>query len=318
MTLSPPDTGPTRKRKRASQDTPPQSVHRARTGRHRPIFDFDINKLSKIPLCPRVLREFDRRTLHTLRPERSSVRRKLPSSEERDLKRFARSGGPSLDILRSYPDPSGNMLPHRRSDDSRSETATSSSARARKTSAYDNAFEQILEDHGIFMEGYEEAAVPNNFTEITEVLRRRRASLSPSRFGQEDFLRFKKQNTDAKTEMGVMSKSFQVIVGDSNIPNQANIQFSNLSPLTNGASTVPQPAFFDGSRPRDIHRSIRDQLSYYIVPSTDTSNPALPNFFAEVKGPNRHAMTPHTELELYTRSERFLTPKRLLMGTRIH
>ena len=86
-----------------------------------------------------------------------------------------------------------------------------------------------------------------------------------------------------------MSKAFPIIAGTADIPSQENLLFGNLKYLTNGSITKAKPDFYDGSRPADLHKHIREELGPYIVPSTNTAVPCLPNFFTEGKGPNGNA-----------------------------
>jgi len=112
-----------------------------------------------------------------------------------------------------------------------------------------------------------------------------RASLSPSRFSREAFLDFKEKNQDALTENKVMSKVFPIIAGTADIPSQENLPFGKLKDLTDGSITKAQPDFYDGSRPADLDKRIREELGPYIVPSTNTAAPCVPNFYTEGKGP---------------------------------
>ena len=165
------------------------------------------------------------------------------------------------------------------------ESGTSSSTR--KTSAYDPSFEQHLIDHGIYPEGYggvRNLQEPHNLEEINARLALPRASLSPSRFTREDFLDFKEKNQEALTESKVMSKAFPIIAGTADIPSQENLRFTNLKDLTDGSITKAQPDFYDGARPEDLNIQIRKELGPYIVPSTNTAAPCLPNSFTEGKG----------------------------------
>ena len=166
------------------------------------------------------------------------------------------------------------------------ESGTSSSTR--KTSAYDPPFEQHLIDHGIYPEGYggvRNLQEPYNWEEINTKLALPRASLSPSRFTREDFLDFKEKNQEALTESKVMSKVFPIIAGTVDIPSQENLRFTNLKDLTDGSITKAQPDFYDGARPEDLNKQIREELGHYIVPSTNTAALCLPNFVTEGKGP---------------------------------
>jgi len=163
------------------------------------------------------------------------------------------------------------------------------SSKTRKSSAYDPEFEQHLIDHGIYPEGYggvRNLQEPHNCEEINARLTLPRASLSPSRFTREAFLDFKEKNQEALTEATVMSTVFPIIAGSANIPHSENLRFGNLKDLTDGSITKAQPDFYDGARPEDLNRQIRKELGPYIVPSTNTAAPCLPNFFTEGKGPN--------------------------------
>lgn len=166
---------------------------------------------------------------------------------------------------------------------------TDTSSKTRKTSAYDPSFEQHLIDHGIYPEGYgglENVREPLNLEEIHARLAIPRASLSPSRFGREEFWDFKEKNRGALTEHTAMSKAFPIITGNAKIPSQENLMFGNLKDLTDGSISKAQPDFYDGTIPAPENKQIRADLGPYIVPSTDTTAPCLPNFFAEAKGRN--------------------------------
>jgi len=163
------------------------------------------------------------------------------------------------------------------------------SSKTRKSSAYDPEFEQHLIDHGVYPEGYggvRNLQEPHNWEEINARLALPRASLSPSRFNREAFLDFKEKNQEALTEATVMSKVFPIIAGTADIPSQENLLFGNLKHLTDGSITKAKPDCYDGGRPADLNKQIREELGPYIVPSTNTAAPCLPNFFTEGKGPN--------------------------------
>ena len=95
----------------------------------------------------------------------------------------------------------------------------------------------------------------------------------------------------ALTENTMMSKAFPIIAGTSDIPSQANLLFGNLEHLTDGSITKAKPDCYDGSRSADLNKQIREELGPYIVPSTNTAAPCLPNFFTEGKGPNKSTAT---------------------------
>ncbi|KAK3176921.1 hypothetical protein OEA41_008247 [Lepraria neglecta] len=263
--------------------------------RHRTPSSFWDN-LSRLWLTPRALREFDRRTVWPAAP----VPPERTGKEDIDLvqlKRFARHGGPSLDHLRAYPEPetaapSNRMMDSSQSGSRKRAKISDTSSKTRKSSAYDPIFEQHLIDHGIYPEGYDDDEVleePSNLEEINHRLAQPRPSLSPSRFTREAFLNFKQKNRQALTENTVMSKVFPIIAGTADIPSQENLYFGNLKHLTDGSITKAKPDFYDGSRPVELDKHIREELGPYIVPSTNTAAPCLPNFFTEGKGPNGNA-----------------------------
>ena len=164
------------------------------------------------------------------------------------------------------------------------------SSKRKKTSAYDPVFEQHLIDHGVYPHEYDYddddgSVYPDNWEEINQRLTQPRSSLSPSRFPREAFLDFKKKNIQALTENTVMNKAFPIIAGTADISSEGNILFGNLKDLTDGSITKAKPDFYDGSRPAEFKKQIREELGPYIVPSTNADAPCLPNFFTEAKGP---------------------------------
>ena len=175
-------------------------------------------------------------------------------------------------------------------EESASQSASSSkTSKSKRTNTYDPAFEQHLVDNGVCPEGYseeeEEEAQPQNSKDIFERLKEPRRSLSPSRFSHSDHTAFKKRNRVARGEMDVIRNVFPTILGESNVPSSGHIEFSNMAPLTDGSIVNCKPDYYEGCRPADLNRATRQDLDNFIIPSTDTSRPCLPNFFTELKGP---------------------------------
>ncbi|KAL9056689.1 MAG: hypothetical protein Q9162_002758 [Coniocarpon cinnabarinum] len=248
------------------------------------------DNLSRLWLTPQALREFDRRT------REHTGQQQLPCGIEAtcvpSLKRFARHGGPDLSFIRGHPMPKSRTLQSaslgrsrkRTRDDSGASTLESKTSKSRRTTAYDPNFEQNLRDHGILMESRPQK--PLNTKDLNQELGRQRRSLSPSRFPDTGFETFQERNNEVHTEADVMRNVFPLIVGDCDIPSSGNMEFNNLAPLTDGTIATDKPDYYEGSRPEDIEKHIRGELSEYIIPSTDTTRPCLPNFFTEVKGPD--------------------------------
>lgn len=76
-----------------------------------------------------------------------------------------------------------------------------------------------------------------------------------------------------------------IIAGSASIPNEGNLAFTNLESLTGGLTVNAAPDFFDGARPGDIARLVREDLSQTIVPTKYADVPVVPNFFLEAKAP---------------------------------
>jgi hypothetical protein len=157
----------------------------------------------------------------------------------------------------------------------------------RKSSAYDGGFGQHLADNGILMNYRAQKA--DNWEEINIKITQPRPSLSPSRFSDTAFERFQQANEEALTEKTVMRTAFPTIAGSPNIPHAEDLPFGNLKDLTDGSLTKARPDFYDGSRPAELNKRVREELGEYIVPSTNKSAPCLPNFFVEGKGPTGSA-----------------------------
>ncbi|KAM3499048.1 hypothetical protein MY11210_009636, partial [Beauveria gryllotalpidicola] len=143
-----------------TQDSPPakriKSTSAVRIASNFPPKFWD--KLSKVWLTPRALREKDRRNGAWPPATRCSASSTATSTT---LARFARRGGPDLRHLRGYPElkhaarMSSNASSAPLSRRTQSTKATTVSSRAKRSSAYDKDFEQNLIDHGIYPEGFE-------------------------------------------------------------------------------------------------------------------------------------------------------------------
>ena len=164
-----------------------------------------------------------------------------------------------------------------------SQSDSKEKTKTRRTSAYDEDFEQHLKDHGIYKDN--RAQKPSNWEEINKRLAQRRPSLSPSQFTEAAFEAYRRINEEAVTEARVMSNVFPIIAGTADIPSMENLRFTNLKELTDGSITKAQPDFYDGAHPEELNKHIRGELGPYTVPSMRTLAPCLPNFFTEAKGP---------------------------------
>jgi hypothetical protein len=87
------------------------------------------------------------------------------------------------------------------------------------------------------------------------------------------------------TKTTVIGTTFPIITGSANIPHAEDLRFGNLKDLTDGSLAKARPDFYDGSRPAELNKRVREELEEYIVLSTNKNTPCLPNFFVEGKGP---------------------------------
>lgn len=83
----------------------------------------------------------------------------------------------------------------------------------------------------------------------------------------------------------VMARILLQILGDTNIPSEGNLPFTNLDLITDRTTVDAVPDLYDGSHPKDINRTIRQELSKTIIPTSHGHVPAALNFFVEAKAP---------------------------------
>ncbi|EFR02618.1 hypothetical protein MGYG_05616 [Nannizzia gypsea CBS 118893] len=224
---------------------------------------------------------------------------------QREIKRLSRKGGPDLSDLRNFPNPgipyyqsmgaNNSRRQKRRAGDPPDDSNTSSNKITRTTSstAYNRNFEQKLIDYGVYPPEYREPgcprpAKPDNWRELNERLVQPRASLSPSKFSEQEFEEFREADINAAKEKTIVRSAFPRIEGriDDSRSVGGDYLFGNLAPLTDGTLAKAKPDHFFGAHPKKLDEEIREELNDYIIPSTQTSLPMLPNFFLETKGPD--------------------------------
>ncbi|KAI0436094.1 hypothetical protein F4803DRAFT_567138 [Xylaria telfairii] len=262
------------------------------------------DSLSEIPLTRSALRELDRRNSEEIlryyrlgRPvTRGDIRKwSQPAAStqyhgrQTHLKRFARQGGPDLTDLRGS---SQGRREHGSASLSNC-TPTLQTTSTKSTGPHDRAFQQNLIDHRIYPYRYQypdgkTPPPPRNLEDIARYIKRRRRSLSPSRFSLQDFRRFQQADADAFKEGQVMSSVVPFIEGEAEDGRCVcgNIPLTNLEPLTNGLLAPGNPDRYYGARPEQLDQRVRAELSRHIVPSTQHDLPIVPNFFVAVKGPD--------------------------------
>ena len=146
-------------------------------------------------------------------------------------------------------------------------------------------------DHRIFPDGYEqpdgqELSQPDNRAEILHSLSQPRVYVPGSLTRDDDFQAFKQAERLASKEIQIQSRILPMLqghLGDAKYVN-GDVLFTNLDPLTDDSLVLAKPDRYEGARPEQIGRRIRKELSGQMIPSFQDDLPALPNFFAEVKG----------------------------------
>ncbi|KAK4234922.1 hypothetical protein C8A03DRAFT_46836 [Achaetomium macrosporum] len=237
------------------------------------------DNLSKVPLTRRALRELDRR--NRTRPVLAAAET-FPT----DLTQFARRRGPDLRHLRAVSHLSAASS-NRRTKSTKA-TQVANTSRARRTSVYDDAFEQCMIDHGIYPHDYEHAdgrpkPVPHNVDQVRSELKARRALLSLSRFPELAFDDFTSKN---KQVSGGTLGVIPIMVGSSDILSNGGLSFTNIDSITGGTTVNAKPDLFDGARAEHINLKIRDpdeegDIATLIIPTKHAGVPVLPNFFLE-------------------------------------
>ena len=167
----------------------------------------------------------------------------------------------------------------RRTKSTKSTIATSTTPG--RSSAYDKAFEQNLNDNNVYL--HSRKSKPDNHEDLQQT----RPSLSPSKFDDGAFEHFQDEHDHLGSEGDVMRKIIPVISGSTSIPNSGDVLFNNLESITDGATVDVKPDFYDGARFSDIDATVREDLSSLIIPSDTNAarRPAAPNFFLEAKAP---------------------------------
>lgn len=244
----------------------------------------------------------------------------------KDIKRFARNGGPDLSDLKGvsntrYPptstgandvlkfpepiDPLNHTMSSSQSSprgrkrniastlDTRPTTNTTNTKTTESSGPYSRNFQQKLIDGGVYPDEYEypDGRVPpepDNLEEINEILTQPRPSLSPSQFSNEKFKEFKRADAHVSKENKATKTVIPIIEGKITDDKcvEGDVLFTNLTPLTNDMLTAAKPDLYCGARPEQLNRRVRDELSGRIIPSTQDDLPIAPNFFLAAKGPD--------------------------------
>jgi hypothetical protein len=182
---------------------------------------------------------------------------------------------------------------------SRSTTTNTTTTATKSSRPKDANYQQKLIDGHAFPYGYKfpdgrKPPLPNEWDELNRRLAQPRPSLSPSRFSGEEYEKFVEEDAGALNEDAVKDTVLPAMLRAMGASDgaQKNVLFTNMDPLVPGISQA-KPDYYYGAPPELIHQQVREDLSGYIIPSTSTHFPALPNLSMEAKGPlgtNREAL----------------------------
>ncbi|KAK1252615.1 LOW QUALITY PROTEIN: hypothetical protein MKX08_003802 [Trichoderma sp. CBMAI-0020] len=312
------------KRPRADEPLPDHISNRSKSsGSARRPSNFPpefYDSLPKIWLTPRALRELGRRNEDLSLPKPSPAAKfvkprgaKLAALAKLGvpkLAQFAASGGPDLsglkgaDRLAQYPEPANvthsmasPRLPLSRDTASLVSSSTrqtrrtgkksATSNKSKRTSAYDDNFEQHCLKYCIYFPRHRfsngrRPPKPNNLQEIRKALKQPGRSLSSStalETAHDDFL----DKLPGATEGDLVRKLIPLLVGDVDIPNSGNCFFTNLLSRTGYITTTPVPDYFEGALLEDVDMTVREDLDNQIIPTKNAEAPIVPNFFMEFK-----------------------------------
>lgn len=163
----------------------------------------------------------------------------------------------------------------------------STTAKSKRTSAYDANFEQHCIDHRIYRSTYwppdgTPLPQPANLEEIQTAIDTQRDSLSPSVVPETAYQEFAVSNSSI-SESKYMRLVFPLIAGNADILYEEEVWFNNITSITENASVNPTPDLFDGAHPNTVDKQVRTDLNNIIVPSNTSGCPIAPNFFLEAK-----------------------------------
>ncbi|KAL5331167.1 hypothetical protein ACEPPN_000696 [Leptodophora sp. 'Broadleaf-Isolate-01'] len=124
------------------------------------------------------------------------------------------------------------------------------------TRPYDRDFQQNLVDGGVYPDEYKypDSSIPPEPTNLEEIIQRLaqpRPSLSPSKFSDDKFRKFKLADTHASKEKQVMESVIPIIEGEIKDAKciSGGIPFTNLNHLTDGTLVPGNPDRYYGARP---------------------------------------------------------------------
>jgi hypothetical protein len=171
-------------------------------------------------------------------------------------------------------------------------TNTTVTKKSKSSRPADANYQQKLIDGNVFPYDCElpddnDPPLPQNWQEIKQRLTKARASLSPSKFPEDDYKKFVKADARAFNEEAIKDTVLPAMLRAIRASDgaQKSILFTNLEPITPGI-TQAKLDYYYGAKTKQIYLDIRNSLDNTIIPSSHTHLPAALDFFMEAKGPD--------------------------------
>lgn len=151
---------------------------------------------------------------------------------------------------------------------------------------HDWNFEQILTDTGCFGDWNTlELPKPQNWNELRSMLVE-----NPVQCTESDLKEFVNKRGLGRNERTInVTKLFPGILDSDAIPHEQDQDFDNLEPSIDGLPDA-KPDFFDGMFPAQVDSQVLQGLSRFIMPSTQSGAPVLPNFTLNAMSSDSYAL----------------------------
>ena len=150
-------------------------------------------------------------------------------------------------------------------------------------STHDVLFRELVEKQG-FVYPNPRAPKPTNLYDLREIAKKRRSSVDNANFSEEWVEDFVTKMKDMIDENQFMQDALPHILGPAPIYHLRDHIFTGLDRICKDV-VRPKPDHYEGLKPSEISKSVRQELKRFIIPCANPKAPCLPNFFLEAKGP---------------------------------
>ena len=158
----------------------------------------------------------------------------------------------------------------------------------RRSSVYDNNFEQCLVNYKMYSEEYDysdecQISESDNLNRVYQRLLQLRPSLSSFCFITLNFWDLKQKNNWVINEREVMRDVLLIICDNSDISNKQNLLFTRLNLIVNNTTVDVKSDFYDRAHLQNIDLQIWQDLKSYIILTEHQTASVTLNFFMKVK-----------------------------------